>query len=93
MENPHGMCLQQNRLRTLQTRLQETGGNFTYPPPPPSTGWWSAFSESTVSCSVREHPLLHSILSNASQVSTYGDTLSDIECVETSMMFGTGYGA
>jgi hypothetical protein len=33
------------------------------------------------------------VLSNASQESSYGDTLSDIACVETSMMFGTGYGA
>jgi hypothetical protein len=43
--------------------------------------------DSTVACSVREHPL-HSILSNA-QESTYGNTLSNIACVETSRVFGT----
>ena len=42
--------------------------------------------DSTVACSVREHPL-HSILSNA-QESTYGNTLSNIACVETSRVFG-----
>jgi hypothetical protein len=69
---------------------EPSGGNFSYFPPIVQAGGapfpsrlWLVLFVSTP----------YSILSNASQESTYGDTLSDIACVETSMMFGTGFGA
>jgi hypothetical protein len=86
------MYPQKNRLGTVHCKrdFRNMGEILVIPPPIVQAGGapfpsrlWLVLLVSTP----------YSMLSNASQESSYGDTLSDIACVETSMMFGTGYGA